>query len=325
MPNPVFLIADPDPSRRAAILRRCDQQGRVTALGAATPGEAYTLIESHLPRRVAIAGEFADSVEFDALSDILTMIDAEVVIYGPTRHRGRHHPLYASAELMLAQMFGGQQALRAPAPAHVGRSVATGPQPVSSVIVLGASTGGITALETVLGAFGPDCPPTMIVQHIRPGFAEGLVRRLDALLAPRVVAAQDGALLQRGVIYLACASDRHLGLTLRGGPRSRLIAGPPVSGHCPSVDVLFADAAAVAARLEVRAALLTGMGADGANGLCAIRRAGGLTIAQDRDSSVVWGMPRVAVEMGAAVDVLPVSRIGQALTTREAPRSRRSS
>lgn len=323
MSNPVLLIVDPNPARLTALLRRCEEQGGVTVLGATTPGEAYVLIELHLPRRVAVAAEFAESIEFDALADILTMIDAGVVIYGQMRVPAGGYPVMSSPEQMLSRLFGGLQ------PARAAPIRATDPVPptdaAAGLILLGASTGGITALEAVLAGFRADCPPTMIVQHIRPGFAEGLIRRLDQLLAPQVVAAQDNMPLRRGVVYLAAAPDRHLGVTLRGGPRARLSGTPPVSGHRPSVDVLFSDGAAIADRLDIRAALLTGMGADGAQGLCALRRAGAHTIAQDRATSVVWGMPRVAVELGGAVDVLPLTRIGQTLLTREPARLRRLS
>jgi len=321
--NPVLLIVDPNPARLTALLRRCEEQGGVTVLGATTPGEAYVLIELHLPRRVAVAAEFAGSIEFDALADILTMIDAGVVIYGQMRVPAGGYPVMSSPEQMLSRLFGGLQ------PARAASIRAADPVPptdaAAGLILLGASTGGITALEAVLAGFRADCPPTMIVQHIRPGFAEGLIRRLDQLLAPQVVAAQDNMPLRRGVVYLAAAPDRHLGVTQRGGPRARLSATPPVSGHRPSVDVLFSDGAAIADRLDIRAALLTGMGADGAQGLCALRRAGAHTIAQDRATSVVWGMPRVAVELGGAVDVLPLTRIGQTLLTREPARLRRLS
>ncbi|RJL02403.1 chemotaxis protein CheB [Paracoccus aestuarii] len=323
MSNPVLLIADPNTARLAALIRRCEARAGVTVLGAATPGEAYMLIESHLPRRVAFSAEFAEAVEFDGLADILTMIDADVSIFGPLRHRTGRHRQFATPDEMLAHLFGGLQPARGPLRAEAPAAPASGP--VGSVILMGASTGGITALETVLSQFRADCPPTLIVQHIRPGFAEGLVRRLDQLLTPRVVAARDGDPLQRGTVYLACEADRHMGLIMRGGPRIRMIAGAPVSGHRPSVDVLFSDGAALADRLEVRAALLTGMGADGAQGMGALRRAGGLTIAQDRDSSVVWGMPRVAAETGAASEILPLSRIGKTLLTRESQRLRRMS
>lgn len=323
MSNPVLLIVDPNPARLTALLRRCEEQGGVTVLGATTPGEAYVLIELHLPRRVAVAAEFAETIEFDALADILTMIDAGVVIYGQMRVPAGGYPVMSSPEQMLSRLFGGLQPARA-APIRAADPVPP-TDAAAGLILLGASTGGITALEAVLAGFRADCPPTMIVQHIRPGFAEGLIRRLDQLLAPQVVAAQDNMPLRRGVVHLAAAPDRHLGVTLRGGPRARLSATPPVSGHRPSVDVLFSDGAAIADRLDIRAALLTGMGADGAQGLCALRRAGAHTIAQDRATSVVWGMPRVAVELGGAVDVLPLTRIGQTLLTREPARLRRLS
>lgn len=327
MSNPVLLIADPNTSRLTGLLRRCEDQTGVTVLGAASPGEAYMMIESHLPRRVAVAAEFAESIEFDALADILTMIDAEVMIYGQMRRPTPGYVVLATADQMLARLVGGLQPnrMRQAAPVRAPESSVGGHEPVSSLILIGASTGGITALETVLASFRADCPPTLIVQHIRPGFAEGLVRRLDQLLTPRVVGAEDGVTLRRGTVYLATAADRHLGVTLRGGPRTRLLVGPAVSGHRPSVDMLFSEGASIADRLDIRAALLTGMGADGAQGMCALRRAGAMTIAQDRDTSVVWGMPRVAVEMGGASDILPLGRIGPALLTRETVRARRLS
>ena len=188
MSNPVLLIVDPNPARLTALLRRCEEQGGVTVLGATTPGEAYVLIELHLPRRVAVAAEFAESIEFDALADILTMIDAGVVIYGQMRVPAGGYPVMSSPEQMLSRLFGGLQ------PARAAPIRAADPAPptdaAAGLILLGASTGGITALEAVLAGFRADCPPTMIVQHIRPGFAEGLIRRLDQLLAPQVVAAR---------------------------------------------------------------------------------------------------------------------------------------
>lgn len=221
--------------------------------------------------------------------------------------------------------------ISAPAKASPPRSPPTEARPVSGsgrvedIICIGASTGGISALEAVLAAFQADCPPTLIVQHIRPGFAEGLIRRLNGTLAPQVVAATENQVLERGMIYLACSTDHHLGIFPGATPRIRLIEGDPVAGHRPSVDVLFDQAAALAGKLNVRAALLTGMGADGADGMCALREAGALTIAQDRGSSVVWGMPRVAIERGGATEVLPLSRIGEALLKVDRSARRRAS
>ncbi|MFC0202385.1 CheB methylesterase domain-containing protein [Paracoccus rhizosphaerae] len=313
MPKAILLIADPNAARRMAIRRCCEAGGNVAALPAATLGEAYVLIEKHLPRRVAIASELADMPEFEMLSDMLAMIEADVVIF--KEGQGGTN-LDSAAERLAATLIrdlGGWPAVTPRGPSVSPATTA----PFDSVILIGASTGGITALEAVLGTFPDDCPPTLVVQHIRPGFAEGLVRRLDQLLAPTVVAALDATPLRRGTIYLAAAPDQHLTVELRGGVRTRLLAGPAVSGHRPSVDVLFSEAAALAGRIELRAAILTGMGADGAEGMCRLRRAGAATIAQDRETSVVWGMPRMAVEMGGAAEVLPLGRIGAALLGRE--------
>ncbi|WP_410218962.1 CheB methylesterase domain-containing protein [Paracoccus sp. (in: a-proteobacteria)] len=332
MSNSILLIADPNTLRRTAALRRCKQQLGVTVLGAATLGEAYVLIESHLPSRVAVAAEIADMREFETVSDMLSMINSDIIVYGRNR---RPDPDAAAHDRMIEQMAtallrGLSPGRTTPRPASapvmpVPATSLSGPlDPPAGLIVIGASTGGITALETVLACLPADCPPCLVVQHIRPGFAEGLVRRLDQMLAPRVVAAEDGALLRRGTIYLAVETERHLGVICRGGLRLRVHAAPAVSGHRPSVDALFLDAAAIADRLDVRAALLTGMGADGAEGMCALRQAGALTIAQDRDSSVVWGMPRVAIEMGGADVVLPLGRIGPCLISQETARLRKA-
>lgn len=324
MSKATLLIADPHTLRRRALQHQCEVIGGVTVLEAATLGEAYVMTEAHLPSCVAVAAEYAELREFEALSDILSMIDARTVIIGDGRQAGIS--LGPAMERIIAVLTEGVATASPekarPVPASSVKERSTSDDTASSVILIGASTGGISALEMVLGAFPKDCPPTLVVQHIRPGFADSLIRRLDQRLAPTVVPAEDGMPLRRGVVYLAASQDRHLALTYKGGLRTRLVAGPPVSGHRPSVDVLFSEAAAMAEMLELRAALLTGMGADGAQGMCILRRAGATTIAQDRESSVVWGMPRVAVEMGGASEVLPLGLIGAALVGRNALQSR---
>ncbi|MCR9124912.1 MAG: CheB methylesterase domain-containing protein [Rhodobacteraceae bacterium] len=180
-----------------------------------------------------------------------------------------------------------------------------------SIICIGASTGGVEALEKVLAGFTHDCPPTLIVQHILGEFSGSLARRLNRACGATVSEARDAQRLSRGQVIIAPGDDRHL--AIKGGalPRCVLIAGPKRSGHRPSVDVLFHSAAA--SDLHVVAALLTGMGRDGAEGLGAIRAAGGHTLAQDATTSVVFGMPRAAVEIGAAEFTLPLPRIGPKL------------
>lgn len=340
MPEMALLIADPNSSRRTALLRRFGDLTGLPAIGAATLGEAYRALELALPAQIAVSGELSGLREFAMLEQMSRLTGSELLIYGnqsASRTQAARLGIIREDEL-IRRLAGSRpqalQSLRDPAlaPRPLGdfnrceqlsqaasalsaprQAAALAESPVDHVICIGASTGGISALEAILGAFGADCPPTLVVQHIRSGFAEGLVRRLDQSLVPRVVAATDGAVLAGGTVYLATDTTRHLGLTFRAGLRLRLIPGAPVSGHRPSVDVLFREAAALASRTGVAAALLTGMGSDGAEGMAALRAAGALTIAQDQHSSVVWGMPRVAIERGAAAEVLPVGRIGGAL------------
>ncbi|WP_201157940.1 chemotaxis protein CheB [Rhodobaculum claviforme] len=193
---------------------------------------------------------------------------------------------------------------------------------VRAILCLGASTGGITVLDRILPELPADCPPTLVVQHIIGRFTEGLVRRLDGLCRARVVEAGDGMRLRRGTIYFAPGAEAHLQID-PAGLTCRLLEGAPRSGHRPSVDVLFHSAARL--RRPVGAALLSGMGSDGAAGLRAIRDAGGFTIAQDEASCTVYGMPRAAVALGGAMVSLPPARIAEALlafATQGAPASR---
>ncbi len=180
--------------------------------------------------------------------------------------------------------------------------------PGRCVVAIGASTGGVDALQTVISHYPENCPPTVIVQHMPPKFTANFARRLNATTAVNVVEAEDGMSVRAGTVYLAPGGDRHLHLDYRSGIRCRLREGPSRSGHSPSVDELFDSVAKLGNR--ALGVLLTGMGADGADGLLAIRQAGGRTIGQNKDSSVIYGMPRVAFERGAVQKQLPLNLIG---------------
>ncbi|MEW6321017.1 MAG: chemotaxis response regulator protein-glutamate methylesterase [Acidobacteriota bacterium] len=167
------------------------------------------------------------------------------------------------------------------------------------LLVIGASTGGPQAIEALLTRLPADVPPTLIVQHMPAQFTATFAARLDGVCPMRVVEATDGTALARGTVYVA-PGDAHLlveadGLRLRAAVRT----GPPVHHQRPAVDVLFHSAARLDA-VPVVGVLLTGMGADGADGLLALRRKGAETIAQDEQSSIVFGMPREAIALGAA-------------------------
>jgi two-component system chemotaxis response regulator CheB len=174
-------------------------------------------------------------------------------------------------------------------------------------IVLGASTGGVDALVSVLRHFPRNCPPTLVVQHMPEKFVKIFAQRLGSVCAASVGVAHSGATIEPGRVLLAPGSA-HLRIS-RKNPGVVIVEDTaPVNGFRPSVDVLFHSAAEVFGA-STTAALLTGMGRDGAQGLLAIRNASGFTVAQDEATSVVWGMPRMALEMGAVDKTHPIDEI----------------
>ncbi len=176
------------------------------------------------------------------------------------------------------------------------------------VVALGASTGGTEALADVLMGFRADIPGTIVTQHMPTGFTKMFAERLNNQCAVKVKEAETGDPITAGLVLIA-PGDKHLRLVKNGEHfQVECRKGERVSGHCPSVDVMFESVAKVAGRRAV-AAILTGMGKDGADGLLAIRRAGGRTIGQDETSCVVYGMPKVAYDIGAVEYQLPLSAI----------------
>jgi two-component system chemotaxis response regulator CheB len=180
-----------------------------------------------------------------------------------------------------------------------------------SVILLGASAGGIDALLQIIRHFSDNCPPTLIVQHTGDRYARGLIRLLNASSDAKVAEALDGDFLSQGHIYMSPGAHAHLCLAPDPPFRIKLSQSSLHMGHRPSVDVLF-DSAVPFAHC-VTAAILTGMGRDGARGLTALRQAGARTFGQDQETSVVYGMPRAARAMGGVNHELPIAAIGPAL------------
>jgi two-component system chemotaxis response regulator CheB len=173
---------------------------------------------------------------------------------------------------------------------------------------MGASTGGTESLREVLEALPVDAPGIVIVQHMPAGFTAAFARRLNGLCHVEVKEAEHGDSILRGRVLIA-PGDRHL-LLRRNGSRYdvALKDGPLVTRHRPSVDVLFRSAA-LAAGANAIGILLTGMGDDGAQGLLEMRRAGAMTLAQDEESCVVFGMPKVAITLGAVQKVVSLAQV----------------
>ena len=215
----------------------------------------------------------------------------------------------AGAGATVAKGAGGPSAPSAPAAGAAPRVRALA---MNKPVVLGSSTGGTQAIEAILLRLPADCPGIAIVQHMPEPFTEMYAQRLDDLCAMDVREARDGDRLQRGLVLIA-PGGRHMQLRKAGGQYFAVVAdGPAVNRHKPSVDVLFRSAADCAGR-DALAIMLTGMGDDGARGMVQMHERGARTIAQDEQSCVVFGMPKEAIRMGAVDDVLPLSRIADAI------------
>ncbi len=177
------------------------------------------------------------------------------------------------------------------------------------LVAIGSSTGGVETLRDIIVALPPNAPPVVVTQHIPPKFSHSFAVRLDGLSSVRVAEAVDGMQILAGHVYIAPGGERHM--TVKRSGASLVIElrdGAPVSGHKPSVDVLFRSVAAACGSKAV-GVILTGMGRDGAEGLLTMRQAGAPTIGQDEATCVVYGMPKAAREIGAVERELPLSRI----------------
>jgi two-component system response regulator WspF len=178
------------------------------------------------------------------------------------------------------------------------------------LVIIGASTGGPKVLIEILSALSKDIPASIIlIQHMDEQFTPGLVHWLNSKITLPVRIAQDGDIPEPGKVLMAC-TDNHLIMT----PRLTLsyTREPADNFYHPSVDVFFSSVARYWPDVGI-AALLTGMGRDGAEGLLALRNRNWYTIAQDQESSIVYGMPKAAAELKAATDILPGSKIGEAI------------
>ena len=273
------------------------QAGSQVALDALEAGAVDVLAKPNGTMSVgALAGQLAHHVKAAAAS----------VRFRGTRARADRSATSSAAVIVKAAVA------TEPSEAGVKPSPYTGRVDNRQLIVIGASTGGVEALRSVLPNLPAGLPPIAVVQHISPYFSKAVAGRLDSLCSMRVVEAEDGMILERGTCVVA-PGDFHLALTWQGeGYKTRLLQTPPVH-HCrPSVDVLFRSVAEAGGK-HVTAALLTGMGSDGAMGMAAIRKAGGRTIAEHEKTCVVYGMPRAAIEIGAVDLVLPLPQIAGAI------------
>ena len=281
---------------------------------------AYHLAEHLQPDAALVSGAFCEVPELDVMRLLFRGLGMSAILLaqndrGVEHLRGRAARLgwsLVTADASPARLHSAIQRAVSTRPVRTGLTAgsAAGTFDPDRLVLIGSSTGGIDALSKVLGSFPAECPPTVIVQHTGAGFSEGLARLLDRQTAPTVVEARHREAIRPGHVFIAPGNTHHLTIS----PRDRRLvfrASSPSGGHRPSVDQLFYSALPIAS--SVTAAILTGMGRDGAHGLAALRAAGATTIAQDRGTSVVYGMPRVAKELGGVELELPLPKIGAAI------------
>lgn len=185
----------------------------------------------------------------------------------------------------------------------------------TEIVAIGISTGGPDALRIVFSRLDPDLKvPILVVQHMPPGFTAEFAKSLDRICPLEVKEAAEGDVLKPGQILIAQGA-RHLEIERKGTGEAiaHITETPPVSGHRPSADVLFASVA-MAYQNRTLGVIMTGMGSDGAHQLGTILREGGLTVGQDEATAVVYGMPRVAYELGHVQEQVPLDKMGQRIS-----------
>jgi len=323
------LVVDDSATMRGLITATLQADPEIEVVGqAADPNEARQAIKSLSPDVVTLDIEMPNMDGLAFLEKIMRLRPTPVIMVSTLTQAGADVNLRAleigafdcvakpssynqysfeqlAEKVKAAATSRRRPRLFSPAPAPL-KSAFT---PDGRIVAIGSSTGGVEALIAILQKFPENCPPTIISQHMPATFTKSFSERLNKLCAPCVSEAVDGAALKTGQIYLA-PGNAHLELGGSSMPHVRLSEAERVNGHRPSVDVMFSS---VRRCLGGRAVgvILTGLGRDGAEGLLALRQAGADTIGQDEASCVVYGMPKVAFEIGAVAAQLPLSRIGE--------------
>jgi len=321
------LVVDDSPTMRGLITAILSADPQIEVVGqAADPHEARQAIKNLAPDVITLDVEMPNMDGLEFLEKIMRLRPTPVIMVSTLTQAGADVSLRAleigafdcvakpsinnqhSFDHLAEKVKAAAKSRRRPGgPRPASRPLSTAFTPDGRIIAIGSSTGGVEALITILTKFPANCPPTIISQHMPPTFTKSFAERLNKLCLPEVREASEGAPLKPGMIYLAPGSA-HLELAGSTSPRVRLSEAERVNGHRPSVDVMFAAVLRAASSRAV-GIILTGLGRDGAEGLLALRRAGAETIGQDEASSVVYGMPKAAFELGAVATQLPIDRI----------------
>jgi two-component system chemotaxis response regulator CheB len=329
------LVVDDSATMRSLVSAVLRSDPEIEVVGSAgDPLEAREAIKSLNPDVVTLDIEMPNMNGLAFLEKIMRLRPMPVIMISTMTQHGAEASVQAlelgafdcvgkpTAGLSPAEAFRElpakvKAAWRANVQPHVARSSAPTRgsdkfRPNGNLVAIGSSTGGVEALLTVISGMPRNCPPTVITQHMPPTFTRSFAARLNQFCAAEVSEATDGAVLEPGRVYLAPGGATHLEVaaSASGAMRCRLREGDLANGHRPSVDVLFASVAKCAGSHAV-GVILTGMGRDGATGLKTMRERGAATIGQDQATSVIYGMPRVAFEIGAVERQMPLNAIGE--------------
>lgn len=305
MPDIKVLIAGANPVMRLRLTKAVQSNSGMQVMAEATDlPETYTRAEALEPNVVLVARDLTLLPEFSLMISLFRALNCRWLVVdhrAPAAGPGdsglppidTNHP---QAEIC-RQIAEAALLIQRSTPVQSAPPTGSMPMRAGKLILMGSSTGGVDALLAVLSKLPHDCPPIALVQHTGQGFSESLIRLLDRRCAVKVQAATTGMQLRPGQVCVAAGSPGHLRLRPGTPIKVSLEQGPAISGHLPSVDALFRSAVPFAS--QVVAVLLTGMGRDGAEGLLELRKAGAVTIGQNEATSVVYGMPRAAWELGA--------------------------
>lgn len=328
------LVVDDSATMRSLITAALNRDSGIEVVGAAgDPFEARGMIKALNPDVVTLDIEMPNMNGIEFLEKIMRLRPMPVVMVSSLTQAGAEMTLRAlelgavdcvgkpttatgTAEALNEVADKVKAAARASVRTRADAAPATARRlnyvPSGDIVAIGSSTGGVEALLSILTQFPETCPPTVITQHMPATFTASFAARLDRASGAKVAEAVDGALLEPGKIYVAPGGVSHLEVVRSAGLRCRLTQGDPVSGHRPSVDVLF-NSVAQAVGDKAVGVILTGMGRDGAQGLLAMRKAGARTLGQDEASCVVYGMPRTAFELGSVEKQVSLSSMGQTI------------
>lgn len=355
MPKIKVVVVDDSALVRSLLAEIINKQPDMECVGtAADPLQAREIIRERNPDVITLDVEMPKMDGLEFLARLMRLRPTPVVMVSTLTEKGAETTLRALelgavdfvAKPRIGVASGLQQLaddivdkIRIAAKAHVRRLVAPGtPSAAASpaargttaappstplrlstekVICIGASTGGTEAIKEILMELPADAPAVVITQHMPPGFTASFAARLDSLCRIRVAEARDGERILPGHAYIA-PGGKQFSLARSGANYVAVVDdSPPVNRHKPSVEVLFRSCARVLGPNAI-GVMLTGMGGDGAQAMKEMRDAGAYNIAQDEASCVVFGMPKMAIQVGAVHEVLPLKQIARAIMERVA-------